>query len=171
MMLCEIYEHLGVQGEVDPEFVRSALFKGQEWGLKRAYPGVFDDPPYPETISEVFDLLDMWRGIEKRFGRLADEERQRIEAEVAPFGGDVRFRGFDIKTELPHCGVAEFMICALDCYQEFKGRFVSANGTNLEAYRRMLPVYKSLEGSRSSREFGASDLLKILKAQKEPVLH
>ena len=35
----------------------------------------------------------------------------------------------------------------------------------------LVPVFNSLDRSSSSRKAGAADLVKILKAQKEPVLH
>jgi hypothetical protein len=32
IMLCEIYEKLGIKGELDSKFVKEAIFSGNTWG-------------------------------------------------------------------------------------------------------------------------------------------
>ena len=40
LMLTDIYDKLGVQGEIDPQFVRSAIFDNMLWGLSWKYSGI-----------------------------------------------------------------------------------------------------------------------------------
>ena len=70
-MLSEIYEHLGINGEIDPTFVREAIYSGNLWGLQSRYPGIFDiEKKDPAIVAEVRDILDMWRLIEPAIERL-----------------------------------------------------------------------------------------------------
>jgi hypothetical protein len=41
-MLCEMYKHLKLEGEIDPAFVERTLHGGHYWALEWKYPGIFD---------------------------------------------------------------------------------------------------------------------------------
>ena len=65
LMLSELYEKLGVEGEIEPDFIKSAIFGNQLWGLKWKYSGI----PFEESedgISFTFAITpstlgqDMW---------------------------------------------------------------------------------------------------------------
>ena len=71
-MLCEVHAHLGIAGELDPGFVRSALDSGNTWGLRWKYGALYDgnsrsDPP---IVKEVAAILDMWSAIEDGYAAL-----------------------------------------------------------------------------------------------------
>jgi len=60
-MLSELYEKLGIEGEMDPKFIKSAICSGNTWGLKWQYTGIFDSgETKPELVTEVANILDMW---------------------------------------------------------------------------------------------------------------
>ena len=54
LMLSELYEKLGVEGEIEPDFIKSAIFGNQLWGLKWKYSGIpFEESEDPEVVKEV----------------------------------------------------------------------------------------------------------------------
>jgi translation elongation factor TU len=96
LMLSELYEKLGVEGEIEPDFIKSAIFGNQLWGLKWKYSGIpFEESEDPEVVKEVVDILDMWSFIEYAYSRLTEAEKKQLEIDAAPFGKEPKFRGFD----------------------------------------------------------------------------
>src|SRR5947208_12016254 len=97
IMLSEIYEHLKIEGEIDPQFVREAIFSENTWGLAWKYPGIIGsgENATPPIVSEVQDILEMWQVLETSYNRLQPADKARVERKAEPFGSDVRFRGFD----------------------------------------------------------------------------
>ena len=82
-MLCEIYRGLGLQGDIGPKFVLSTIFGGHLWALKMEHPVLFaveDDDP--STVSETFDILEMWSLIEGAYERLSDDEKKQVKEET-----------------------------------------------------------------------------------------
>lgn len=145
LMLSELYDHLGIEGEIDPEFLRSAIFSDNLWSIPWKYTGIpFEEQETPEIVKEVLDILDMWSFIESSYGRLSDEEKQQLAEQAAPFGKDPRFRGFDGNNESSYMGTASFIVNDLDRFQEFQGRDMNAHMPSLDAYRRMLAAFQPI---------------------------
>ena len=60
LMLSELYEKLGVDGEIEPDFIKSAIFSDQLWGIKWKYSGIpFEESEDRQIVKEVVDILDM----------------------------------------------------------------------------------------------------------------
>lgn len=171
-MLCELYEHLKVQGDIDPKLVESAICYGHSWALRHTYPGIFgDEERDPAAVSEVFDILGMYRRIQQSYERLTDEEKQRVQTEAGPFSDDIQFDGFDARTEKDHLSIAQFAIKHFGQFPELKVRSLDSHHPTLVTYRRMLSAFKSHEVSRSNRDVGVVALIRILKGEKPPVPH
>jgi len=59
LMMSEVYEKLGINGEIDPEFIKSAIFNDKLWGLRWKYSGIpFEEAEDPQIVKEVVDILD-----------------------------------------------------------------------------------------------------------------
>jgi uncharacterized protein len=173
MMLSDIYEKVGVKGELDPAFVREAIYSGNAWGLTWKYPGIFDSQETSDQVrSEVVNLLDMWSFLEEGYKRLSKKEKARVNAEAAPLGDNVRFPGFDGNNESEYGNVMRFLIGNLDRFQSFKGREdLNSHMPSLDAYRRMFAVFEPLRsqlGMRSEVGLTASEIIEILKARIHP---
>jgi uncharacterized protein len=103
LMLTDIYDKLGIDGETDPKFVRSAILNDMVWGLRWKYSGIpFERGENPPAVSEVVKILDMWRSIEQSYNALSDEDKRLVETEAEPFGKRVSFLGFDGNNESEH---------------------------------------------------------------------
>ncbi|MGH8761648.1 MAG: YfbU family protein [Nitrosospira sp.] len=164
IMLSEVYEKLGIEGEIDPAFVKKAILRDHTWGLRWKYDGIFagskdDDPP---EVNEVTKILTMWRAIEGAYKRLSPEDQEKLKKDAGYFEDDIAFYGFDGNDEAGHFRVATFLITDLGLFDEFKDRDINSHNETLSRYRKMLSMYElSLENLRN-RSFNASELLAIL---------
>ena len=171
IMLCEIYEKLGIKKEIDPELVKDAVFRGHLWGLEWAYNGLFGASETNEgTVRKVVDIMDMWSFLEEGYKKLSEEEKARVEKEAHPFGADVRFHGFDGNGESEYIGIARFLTEKLDRFIGFKGRDFNANMPTLDAHRRMLRIFVPLRKNLAHGPLTVEDIVKILNAQTHPEL-
>lgn len=171
IMLCELYEKLGVKGEINPAFVREAIYSGNLWGLTWKYGGIFEiDEKDRETVSEVTDILDMYSFIERTYARLSAEDKERIKVEAEPFGDDVVFKGFDGNNETEHKSVAHFLIDHLDRFSLFEGRYLNSHYPSIDTYRRMLDVFLPMRKTLGFRQMNADDIIAMLKEKTHPSL-
>lgn len=169
LMLSELYEKLGVEGEIEPDFIKSAIFGNQLWGLKWKYSGIpFEESEDPEVVKEVIDILDMWSFIEYAYSHLTEEEKKQLEVDAAPFGKDPTFRGFDGNNESEYMGTAMFFVNELGRFQEFKGRDFNSHMQSVELYNRMLEAFEPIRKTLTNKPMNLEDLTKILKAQIHP---
>jgi len=169
LMLSELHEKLDVNGEIDPDFVRSAIFNEKLWGLRWKYPGIpFEESEDPEIVKEVVDILDMWSFIEHSYQGLSDEDKIMLEKDAKPFGKDPKFHGFDGNKETEYMGTAMFIVNDLDRFEEFKGRSFNSGCPSIDAYRRMLDIFVPLRRKLSFEPLAVDKLTSILKEKIHP---
>lgn len=169
LMLSEIYDKLGVDGEVEPDFIRSAIFSDNTWSIPWKYMGIpFEEQNTPEVVKEVLDVLDMWSMIERSYEGLSEKQKEWVEKEAEPFGKDPKFPGFDGNNESEHMGTASFLVNDLDRYEEFKGRNFNSHYPTIESYRHMLSVFKPILKNLNFKPLSAQDIVDILKERMHP---
>lgn len=117
-------------------------------------------------VSEVVDILDMWSFLETGYEELSKSDRSRVRTECAPFGDRVRFSGFDGNNEAVYIGIARFLMEQLDRFTKFKGRDLDTHAPTVNAYRRMLSVFRELRSDMAGRELTADEIISILKAMR-----
>lgn len=169
LMLSELYDKLGVEGEVEPDFIRSAIFSNNTWSIPWKYVGIpFEEQETPEVVKEVLDILDMWSMIERSYENLSNESKEFVEKEASPFGKDPKFPGFDGNNETEYMGTASFLVNDLDRFEEFKGRNFNSHCPSIDSYRRMLSVFKPLLQNLNFRPLSAQNIVDILKERVHP---
>ena len=169
LMLCELYEHLGVTGEVEPEFLKSAIFGNHLWGIPWKYSGIpFNHQETPGVVQEVLRILDMWSLIENSYAGFSESEKKRLAELAKPFGQDPRFKGFDGNNESEHMASAAFIVNELERFQEFQGRSLNSHAPSLEAYERMLPVFHSIREEAPLVLLSVEQLAAILSEMIHP---
>jgi uncharacterized protein len=138
IMLADLLQAQGVQGELNPEFVKEAICGNDLWALKWEYSGLFhDEGPDEETVRETADILTMCSFVEYSINQLAPEELEQI-----PEDDRQVFVGFDGNHD-DHFGVAIMFIQKMKRWQEFADRGLNSHSMVLPNYRRMYPVFKS----------------------------
>lgn len=169
LMLTEMYEKLQIEGETEPDFLRSAIFNDHLWGIRWKYSGIpFEQAEDPPIVREVVDILDMWSFIEYAHAKLSEQERQQLALAAKPFGENPRFNGFDGNNESEHMSVAMFLVNQLDRFQEFKGRSFNCHHPSLDAHRRMLAVFEPLRTSLADSSLSVDQLARILNERVHP---
>lgn len=169
MMLSQLFKHLKVKSEIDPDFLEAVIYGGHYWALGWEYSGLFHSHEDAETVvTEVVDILDLWSFLERGFESLSKQDKDRVAAEAEPFGRHVKFAGFDGNGESEHIGVARFLINKLDRFTEFKGRDLNAHMPTLGAHRRMLSVFEPLRSNLIGRDLNAAEIIQILLEWRHP---
>lgn len=169
LMLSELYEKLGVEGEIEPDFIKSAIFSDQLWGLKWKYSGIpFEESEDPAIVKEVVDILDMWSFIEHAYNKLSDKQKEKLKVDAAPFGKDPKFNGFDGNNEVEYMGTAMFLVNELERFQEFKGRSFNSHCPSIDMHRRMLKIFEPKREKLADRPLSLGDLTEILKEKVHP---
>ncbi|MBA3769509.1 MAG: YfbU family protein [Blastocatellia bacterium] len=165
LMLSEIYDKLHVNGEMDPEFLRAAIFDDALWSISWKYPGIpFKDDETPELVKEVIDILDMWSLIELSYERLPADEIDTLANEVPSYMVPPTFRGFDGNNESQHLSTTYFVINRLDRFVEFKGRDLNSHIQILPRYRIMLGKLATLPRNHGDYLLSATSLAELLSA-------
>jgi hypothetical protein len=148
LMLAELYEKLEVDGEIEPDFIKSAIFNDHLWGIPWKYSGIpferSDDPP---VVREVVDILDMWSFIEHAYSELTVDQKAKLAKEASPFGDNPRFQGFDGNNESEYMSTAMFLVDELERFQEFQGRSFNCHHPSIDSHRRMLSVFEPIRAT------------------------
>jgi hypothetical protein len=170
LMMRDLYKRLKVdEGDMDADFLAEVIYGGHFWAPKWEMTALFhgeeDDPADVHFVAEV---LDMWSLIERSYERLDDKEKARIETEAAPFGKDVRLRGFDGNNESSLLGIANFFIKEMGRFEEFRGRDLNSHFPSVEMYKRMLVVFAPMEKMLVGRGLSADQIIELMKARAYP---
>lgn len=169
LMLGELYEKMNVQGDIDPDFIRSAIFEEQTWSIPWKYSGIpFENQDTPDIVNEVLDILDMWSFIEASYNQLTDEEKLIIEADANPFGKNPKFEGFDGNNESEYMSTASFIVNQLDRFSEFSGRSFNCHYPSLDMHHRMLSVFKPIRENISFHPLNTKEIVTILNERVHP---
>tara|TARA_B110000211_G_C14040845_1_gene536673 strand:- start:341 stop:892 length:552 start_codon:yes stop_codon:yes gene_type:complete len=169
LMLSELYEKVGVDGEVEPDFIRSAIFSNNTWSIPWKYVGIpFEEQETPEIVKEVLDILDMWNMIERSYGNLSQDQKDWVEKEANPFGKNPTFSGFDGNNESEYMGTASFLVNDLERFEEFKGRNFNSHCPSIDSHNRMLSAFKPIMKNLNFQPLSAQDIVDILKEKIHP---
>lgn len=165
MMLRDLYKRLGVDGEIDPDFVSEVLGGGHYWVFEWEYSDLFHGHvDKKHVVYEVCNVLEMWSQIEFGYSKLSDKGKKEIEKKAGSLGQYVKFLGFDGNTETEHFSIAQFLIKHLDRFQEFKQHDLNPHYPLLPIYRRMWQIYDPMREALIGRHLSSSEIIDLLSA-------
>ena len=166
-MLRDLFRKLGLEGDMDPEFVCDAISGGHHWALERRFPGLFDRRvDSDELVSEVTDVLNMWDQIERSYEDLSNKDKERVKSES--FDRKPIFRGFYVNEEAEHYSVTRFLLHDLKTFRRFKDRDLDPHLPTIDAYRRMLAVFGPIQKKVGFNGLSASEIIYVLKERIHP---
>ncbi|HTV54284.1 MAG TPA: YfbU family protein [Terriglobia bacterium] len=167
VMLSEIYEKLGIKGEIEPVLVKAAILSNQPWSLNWKYGGLLgEEDDTPPDVRETADILNMWMVIEAACAKFTDAEKAAVKEAAGPFAEAGRFEGFDGNNDA-HYGIAEFLITDMGRFENFKDRNLNSHSiTSLSGYRKMLSVYNPIVRSLHGRPLTADEVIQIFKGRQ-----
>jgi len=166
-MLRDLYKHLHVKGEIDPEFMMEVISGGHYWAPKWDMVGLFHDrEDSPRVVGEVADYLDMWSFIEQGYQELSNADKKLLKQQAEPFGDRVKFPGFDGNNESEYMSIARMFIDHMDRWQLFKGRELNSHSRTLDVYRAMYRVFEPMRKTLVGTDLNVKQLTAILSAWK-----
>lgn len=165
LMLCDIYEKLGIDNGYDPAFIRKTIDEGNTWAISWQYPGIFSERETTEQqVSDVTDILEMWHRMEWSYEKLGSDDQEQVKA--ANFGFEPRFPGFDGNGEGRQISITDLLVNHMHRWERFKGRDLNAHVPTLELHHRMLSAFNKESGM--PRGLSASELIALLSEQVHP---
>ncbi len=169
MMMCDLFKHLKVKSDVDPDFIQQTIWGDHLWGLRWQYSGIpFSKGETPNEVTETLNAMDMWSIIEQSYEKLSKADKERIKKEAHPFGDHVHFDGFDGNHE-SHGGIARYLIEQLDRFTYFKGRGLNSHMPSVDRYNRMYRLFEPMRNTLlGSGLLSASLIIDLLNAQRLP---
>lgn len=168
-MLLDLYKHLKVKGDMEPEFLEAAIGRGHNWALSWKYPGIFHGQEIKErVVHEVGEVLDMWELIETAYRKLSKKDKDRVAKEAEPFGKNVKFPGFCGNYESEYLSVAGFLVNHLERFETFKGRDLNSHAPLLGNYRRMLTVFEPVRRNFMGGGLSTSTVIELLYTMVPP---
>jgi len=163
MVLADMYKHLEIKGEFDPDFISTTISGGHLWGFRWKYTHIpFEPSENPPEVSETVDILDMWSSLEESYGKLSPADNQKVEKEANRTS--VRLFGFDANKE-DHYFIARYLIEQLDRYPSFRGRDLNSPSPRIDGYRRMYRVFEAIRPTLVDRSLNADQIVKVLNAE------
>ncbi|QJQ93930.1 MULTISPECIES: YfbU family protein [Halomonadaceae] len=168
LMQADQLEASGVSHDIDPAFVKKALYGGHDWALAWEMSGVFGmyDIETPGHVSFVADVLDMWEFIEESYEVLDPSDRDDLKRELS--GSAIlppKFPGFDGNNESEYMSVASFLVNDMGRFSEsFRSRSLNSHYPAVDGYRRMLRVFDSVRERLGTRMLNRDELASILGA-------
>jgi uncharacterized protein len=163
MVLADMYRHLEIRGEFDPDFISTTISGGHLWGLRWKYTHIpFEKSENPPEVGETVDILDMWSFLEESYGKLSPADNQKVEKEANRTS--VRLFGFDANNE-DHYFIARYLIEQLDRYPSFRGRDLNSPSPRIDGYRRMYRVFEPIRPTLVDRSLNADEIVKVLNAE------
>lgn len=159
VMLADLMEGLKIESELDPSLIRTLVYNGDEWGIKRKYPGLFPESATSEAVvKETTDILWMWGIIEHRISNLTGADASEASGWL-----NRQFTGFDANND-EHYGVAHTLIERLDEFSDFKGRALNSHSQgSLPRYRTMYAKFDQYLSDTHGEPF-TMDMLRDLCA-------
>jgi uncharacterized protein YfbU (UPF0304 family) len=165
MMLNDLFKALKVKGEVDPEFIMSAIYGGHYWALDWQYQGLLHNERDDKAdVSEVVDILDMWSFIESSYKKLGKIGQMKVKSSKHRFSQHVTFIGFDGNNETGHLRIARFLMEKMDRFTSFSGRELNSHCETLPSYRRMLQVFNPMRPTLVGKGLTSEQIVEIFKA-------
>lgn len=169
VMLADIKEKLDARGEIDPDFVKSAIFGRHDWAFNWEYEHLCDpNNQNPPEVEEVTDTLETWRFLHNSYKELSPEDRDRVKEHVFIEGDKLTFPGFDGNHETEHYSIAVFMVEKLRRFTELNHRALNSHAPSVDGYRRMnrafAPIRNNLGMGRDN--LTADDMIEVLKARR-----
>ncbi|ATC33026.1 hypothetical protein CA606_12200 [Caulobacter vibrioides] len=171
LLLCDIAEHLGIEGDVNVGFVRAAIQNGHTWAIEQRYGSdrSESDEERKPVVQKVHDVMHLWTVLEDAYEQLNAAEKAELEVRVPHVSKDVRWGGFDGNNESEYMSVLAFMVGYMDFYPNFRGReHLNSHMPTLETFERMWAAYQPIRDSMPEYPLELDDLTTILSARVHP---
>ncbi|MEI9716168.1 YfbU family protein [Moellerella wisconsensis] len=155
LMLCEIYEHLNIQGGINHKVVKSAVMSDNLWAIEREHNWLSEDEISEHIQKSVDDSLTAYRFLSSSLRNLPESDQAEL---IAKFNLKfekkyIQFPGYDGNNEVEHLSVAS-MLRELGLYDEqleLNKNSHEENNGNYSALKLFLDGFNSSEKLKLSK--------------------
>jgi hypothetical protein len=148
LMMCDLFDHLGVDGDIDSSIVRKAVNSGNTWAIEREYQ-ILSIEEVPIKIQKKVDsALIAYRNLSNSLRALTSAECDELKAKYKLKTHDtfIQFPGYDGNNESDYMSAAS-MLCTLGLYTEQQEIDKNSHEENADDYDN---VISSLEVLRKA---------------------
>lgn len=168
-MLAELNKHGKVEGDIDPDFVTSAISGGHYWALNWELPGLYATrADNPQDVTFVVDVLVMWDALERSHDKLSAKDKARVKEHALFVGRQFRFPGFDGNEECSYMSIAYFLVNKMGRFEDLKGKDLNSHAPMIEGYKRMFSAYSPIKNNLMGGYLSCDQIIAILKVFPRP---
>ncbi|MGE8452071.1 MAG: YfbU family protein [Pseudomonadales bacterium] len=165
LVLSDLCDAVGVDSW-DTNLIRSSISTGNTWAISVEYEerlgsGKEEVPP---SVEQVADYLSLWVLLEEAFVRFSDDEKALLSSKTGFSGGQLRFPGFDGKSESDQLSIATILIEGMGRFLRFKGRDLNSHAPLIPVYSRMQSCYVDISKGQLGYQLDVDGVASILKA-------
>ncbi|KMV71908.1 hypothetical protein WB66_05240 [bacteria symbiont BFo1 of Frankliniella occidentalis] len=119
LMLCDLHEKNKINGDIDPNIIRSAIVTGNTWAIQNQYSALFPEEVDIDVKNIVSSTLNMYRYISMSLKALPVEDADELigKHHVVVHERSVQFPGYDGNNEGEYISVAA-MFKTLNLFSE-----------------------------------------------------
>lgn len=164
LMLCDLYEHLDIKGDIDHNIVRNAISSGNLWAIDQEYH-LSDDEDIPKKVhDEVNKTLFAYRCLSSSLRNLAPDDQIELQTkyDLKLENNFIQFPGYDGNNESEHHSVTQ-MLGTLGSYEEQSEIDKNSHQENNQDYRNLIFKMENLCYNGANRS-------KLNKQQLEELL-
>lgn len=165
MMMCDLFDHFGLQNGYDTDLIRTAIATNHLWALEVAYPGLLDDFEIPEEAIFIDETVCLYKKLKFTYDSFTNAERDKLHVIIPNFSMkyDISFQGFNIISERNMVDISRIM--KLLNYHEDVDLMKEALTAMTERYSAMLDILgTSCCENDTTEKFSLENFCKIILA-------
>lgn len=156
LLLCDIADG---KKEIDPDFIREAIYTNNTWGIAWKYNGYEFEEEKPAHVSKVLDVLSMYVSLKYSYADFSVEDKAIVDASES--SSWLKYRGFDGNNESRYLSAVNFLVINLDRFTDIDiTPHLNSHSPVLPKYMAMHAVWKSFNTSNLT----AAQIVQIIEA-------
>ncbi|CAI2407488.1 Uncharacterised protein [Serratia liquefaciens] len=146
LMMCDLFDHLGVDGEIDSSIVREAVDSGNTWAIERKYQFLSTEEVPKEVQKKVDSALTAYRNLSNSLRTLTPDESNELKDKhkLKIHDKHIQFPGYDGNNESDYMSVA-FMLGKLGLYTEQLEIDKNSHEENVNSYDDLISALTVLK--------------------------
>lgn len=156
LLLCDIADG---KKEIDPDFIREAIYTNNTWGIAWKYNGYEFEEEKPAHVSNVLDVLSMYTTLKFSYDELSSEDKAIVDSSKS--ADWLKYRGFDGNNESRYLSAVNFLVINLDRFSDIGiTPRLNSHTPALPKYMAMHAVWKSFDTANLT----ATQIVQIIEA-------
>jgi len=147
LMMCDLFDHLEVNGEIDSSIVREAVISGNVWAIERKYPMLLSTEDVSKDVQKRVDAaLSAYRNLSHSLRKLTSDESNELKTKhnIKTHEHAIQFPGYDGNNESEYLSVTS-MLGTLGLYAEQQEIDKNSHEENAGKYLKLTSALEVLK--------------------------